>query len=68
MFYLNKKGTVEINDQVKGLEAAAAMFNCIDMNRIGIYGWSYGGYMALMGLAQRPDIFKVNEKFMAVYD
>ena len=44
------------------------MFNCIDMNRIGIYGWSYGGYMALMGLAQRPDIFKVNEKFMALYD
>lgn len=29
------------------------------MNRVGIFGWSYGGYMSLMGLAQRPDIFKV---------
>lgn len=58
--HLKKRmGTVEINDQVKGIEAAASKFNCIDMSRIGIYGWSYGGYMALMGLAQRPDIFKV---------
>lgn len=56
---LKKQGTVEISDQVKGLEAAASKFNCIDMRRIAIYGWSYGGYMALMGLAQRPDVFKV---------
>lgn len=49
-------GTVEISDQVQGIEAAANMFNCIDMKRIGIFGWSYGGYMSLMGLAQRPDI------------
>jgi dipeptidyl-peptidase-4 len=25
---------------------------------VGIYGWSYGGYMAGMCLAKRPDIFK----------
>ena len=49
----------QINDQVKGLEAASSIFNCIDMKRVAIYGWSYGGYMALMGLAQRPDVFKV---------
>ena len=55
----HKMGTVEISDQVAGLEAASSMFNCIDMKRVGIYGWSYGGYMSLMGLAQRPDIFKV---------
>ena len=29
-----------------------------DKNRIGIYGWSYGGYMALMCLAKRPNLFK----------
>lgn len=54
-----KMGTVEVSDQVKGLESAARIFNCIDMKRVGIYGWSYGGYMSLMGLAQRPDFFKV---------
>lgn len=53
------KGTVEVSDQVKGLEAAAKIFDCIDMERVGVYGWSYGGYMSLMSLAQRPDIFKV---------
>lgn len=55
----HRMGTVEINDQVLGLEAASKKFNCVDMNRVAIFGWSYGGYMALMGLAQRPDIFKV---------
>jgi dipeptidyl-peptidase 9 len=59
--FINKRmGTVEISDQVKGLEAAANIYNCIDMKRVAIYGWSYGGYMSLMGLAQRPDIFKVS--------
>jgi dipeptidyl aminopeptidase/acylaminoacyl peptidase len=29
------------------------------MSRVGVFGWSYGGYMALMALAQRPDVFKV---------
>ena len=44
---------------MKGIEYAVNKFNCIDSKRIAIFGWSYGGYMALMGLAQRPDIFKV---------
>lgn len=58
--FLNRKmGTVEINDQVMGLEAASKIFNCINMKKVAIYGWSYGGYMALMGISQRPDIFKV---------
>lgn len=55
----HRMGTVEIDDQVQGLMAASRMFECIDLKRVAIFGWSYGGYMALMGLAQRPDIFKV---------
>ena len=58
-FFIRIKGTVEIDDQVFGLQTASNMFNSIDMDRVAIFGWSYGGYMALMGLAQRPDIFKV---------
>lgn len=58
--HINRKmGTVEINDQVMGLEYASNFFKCIDMRRVAIYGWSYGGYMSLMGIAQRPDVFKV---------
>lgn len=31
----------------------------MDMSRVAIHGWSYGGYLSLMALAQRPDIFKL---------
>ncbi|KAI9088833.1 dipeptidyl peptidase IV N-terminal region-domain-containing protein [Phlyctochytrium arcticum] len=31
----------------------------MDLDRLGITGWSYGGYLSLMGLAQYPSIFKL---------
>ncbi|XP_053386978.1 dipeptidyl peptidase 9-like [Mercenaria mercenaria] len=55
----NRLGTTEIEDQVEGLQSLMSMVDFIDENRIAIHGWSYGGYLSLMGLAQRPDIFKV---------
>ncbi|XP_041356250.1 dipeptidyl peptidase 9-like [Gigantopelta aegis] len=55
----NKLGTVEIEEQVEGLLWLAGQTNMIDLARIAIHGWSYGGYLSLLGLAQRPDIFKV---------
>ncbi|KAG1668796.1 Dipeptidyl peptidase 8 [Nymphon striatum] len=55
----NRLGTVELNDQIEVLELLAADMDFIDLNRIAIHGWSYGGYLSLMGLAQRPDFFKI---------
>ncbi|XP_077968391.1 dipeptidyl peptidase 9-like [Styela clava] len=55
----NKLGQIEIEDQVEGLQKAAEIFDCIDLKRVAIHGWSYGGYLSLMGLAQRPDVFKM---------
>ncbi|XP_065661888.1 dipeptidyl peptidase 8 isoform X8 [Hydra vulgaris] len=55
----NCMGQIEIEQQIEGLEIIAEKSGVIDMNRIVIHGWSYGGYLALMGLAQRPDIFKI---------
>ncbi|XP_005990176.1 dipeptidyl peptidase 8 [Latimeria chalumnae] len=54
-----KMGQIEIEDQVEGLQYLASKYNFIDMERVGIHGWSYGGYLSLMALVGRPDIFKV---------
>ncbi|XP_059808801.1 dipeptidyl peptidase 8-like isoform X2 [Hypanus sabinus] len=54
-----KMGQVEIDDQVEGLHYLAAKYRFIDLERVAIHGWSYGGYLSLMGLVRRPDIFKV---------
>ncbi|XP_078490764.1 dipeptidyl peptidase 9-like isoform X2 [Ciona intestinalis] len=55
----NKMGKVEMDDQVEGLQYLSHKLNYMDLTRVAIHGWSYGGYLSLMGLAQRPDIFKV---------
>jgi dipeptidyl-peptidase-4 len=49
-------GKVEIEDQVRGVEYLKTL-PFVDPARIGIMGWSYGGYMSLMALAQ-PSVFK----------
>ncbi|MCK5798116.1 MAG: alpha/beta fold hydrolase, partial [Deltaproteobacteria bacterium] len=45
-------------DQVAGLKALAARVPEIDLHRVGIFGWSYGGYMALTALLRRPDVYR----------
>lgn len=53
-----KQGTVEVKDQVRGVEAMLAKYRNIDRDRVGVYGWSNGGYMTLMMLAQAPNVYK----------
>jgi dipeptidyl-peptidase-4 len=49
-------GIVEVEDQVKGVEFLRGL-PYVDGSRIGIFGWSYGGYLTLMCLMQSPDTF-----------
>jgi dipeptidyl-peptidase-4 len=49
---------VPLADQVAGLKALGAKFPELDLERTGIFGWSYGGYMSALALMRRPDIFK----------
>jgi dipeptidyl-peptidase 4 len=49
-------GHIEVEDQVKGVEFLRSL-PFVDGERIGIFGWSYGGYMTLMCLMQAPDSF-----------
>lgn len=52
-----RMGTVEVDDQVDGVSFAKSQ-GWVDGDRVGIYGWSYGGYMTLMGLLKAPEVFK----------
>jgi dipeptidyl-peptidase-4 len=52
-----KFGTVDVDDQVAALEQVLAKTPEADPQRIGVVGWSYGGYMALRCLQRRPDVF-----------
>ncbi len=49
-----KQGTVEVDDQRKSVEWLRAQ-PWVDGKRIGVYGWSNGGYMALMLLGKAAD-------------
>jgi len=50
-------GELEIEDQVAGVNWAVEK-GIADKERVAISGWSYGGYMALKGLTDRPDVFQ----------
>lgn len=50
-------GTIEVQDQVEGVRWLGTL-GFADISRVGIYGWSYGGYMTLMALLTAPDVFK----------
>src|SRR5262249_28770448 len=43
-----KFGSVPLDDQVAGVKALAAKYPEIDAQRVGVYGWSFGGYMAAL--------------------
>lgn len=47
-----------LEDQVIALERVKQQFgDRIDTTRVGILGWSYGGYLAALAVLQRPDVF-----------
>jgi dipeptidyl-peptidase 4 len=51
--------SVIVNDQAAVLQALAARFPQLDIDRVGITGWSYGGTSSVAAVTLRPDVFKV---------
>ena len=49
--------TAPVADQVEALLALGALHPDLDLARVGIRGWSFGGYLAALALIERPDIF-----------
>ena len=52
-------GGAEIDDVKAGRDWAAENLGSIDPKRIGIIGWSHGGYQALMNIFRFPDAYQV---------
>lgn len=55
----NKMGDVPLEGHIEAIRELEKRFPEIDPNRVGIYGWSYGGYLSAYAALKRPDIFKV---------
>ena len=51
-----RQGTVEVDDQLRGVEWLKAQ-SFVDPARVGVYGWSNGGYMTLMLLARHSEAY-----------
>ena len=51
-------GQIEMQDQMKGVEFLRTQ-PYVDMNRLGVHGWSYGGFMTISLMTNYPDVFKV---------
>jgi dipeptidyl-peptidase 4 len=54
--YLNRSDAL-LEDQIEALQAVAARHPEIDLTRVGIRGWSAGGYLAALAVLRRPDVF-----------
>ena len=46
-----------LEDQVDALYAAAERFGDLDLSRVAIRGWSFGGYLSALAVLRRPDVF-----------
>ena len=48
---------IPLQDQVDALQGLAAQVPQMDLSRVGVFGWSFGGYFSAMATIRRPDIF-----------
>jgi dipeptidyl-peptidase-4 len=55
---LNDLATPVLDDQVTALQAVVNEYpDDVDPSRVGIVGWSFGGYLAALAVLRRPDVF-----------
>ena len=50
-------GTIEVEDQMQGIEYLKSL-DYVDEKRIGVDGWSYGGFMTISLMLKHPEVFK----------
>ncbi len=62
-----KLGDVEVTDQVQGARWLSSQ-SFVDPDRIGVWGWSYGGYLSLMLMFKAPEVFRAGVSGAPVTD
>jgi dipeptidyl-peptidase-4 len=62
-----KLGRVDVDDMSEGIKALWSR-SYVDKSRVGIFGTSYGGYAALMGLLRHPEVFSAASAASPVTD
>lgn len=53
-----KLGSVPVEGHVAALQALGQEYPEMDLSRVGVYGWSFGGYFAAMAVLTHPDVYK----------
>jgi dipeptidyl-peptidase-4 len=48
---------VPLEDQVEGLRALGERYPEMDTTRVGVYGWSFGGYLSALAVLREPSVF-----------
>jgi dipeptidyl-peptidase-4 len=61
-------GDLPLEDQVAALTEAGKRLPELDLKRVGVFGWSFGGYMAALAVLRRPDVFQVGVAGAPVVD
>lgn len=61
-------GSIEVRDQSEVLQHVLSHNKFIDPSRVGVYGHSYGGYLTLMLMMQKSDLYKVGVSGAPVVD
>jgi dipeptidyl-peptidase-4 len=64
---LRRFGKVELDDQLAGV-AYLRSLPYVDASRIGVWGWSYGGYLTCYALANAPGVFAAGAAVAPVTD
>ncbi len=59
---------VALEDQAAGVKALCERYPEMDAARVGITGWSFGGYFTLMAVMRRPDVFSAGVAGAPVVD
>ena len=59
---------IPLRDQAAALGLLGKKYHELDLKRVGIYGWSFGGYFSAMAVMRMPDVFHVGVAGAPVVD